>query len=61
MGSFSPISYLVCTFEQKATHQIVVCGNICPFARGFLLIGYCMLAVIACLKEEKKTQMHVFV
>lgn len=55
MGSFSPISYLVCTFEQKAMRQFVVCGNICPIVRGVLrviLIGYFIHAVIACLKNS---------
>lgn len=51
MGSFSSMSYLVCIFEQKAMHWFVVCGNICLFARSFILICHCAHVVIKCLKN----------
>lgn len=51
MGSFSPISYLVCTFEQKAMRRFVVCDNICLFVSSCILSAYCTHAVITCLQK----------
>lgn len=51
MGAFSSISYLVGTFEQKATRWFVVCSIIWLFFRSFILICQCAHVVITIMEK----------